>query len=103
MPSDTHGRVTAWIFELTGGAIMDFEDSCLPKEQREATWTVAALHQWEMGIDDPRCISSAEDVGGHNLAMHLVLKANFLQWMGETIGPVALGGPYPTVRVHAFS
>lgn len=42
---------------------MDYEDNCLPKEQREATWTVAALHQWEMGIDDPRCITSAEDVG----------------------------------------
>lgn len=42
---------------------MDYEDNCLPKEQREAAWTVAALHQWEMGIDDPRCITSAEDVG----------------------------------------
>lgn len=53
----------AWIFELSGGAIGDFEDTCLPKEQREAVWTVAALHQWEMGIDDPRCITSAEEVG----------------------------------------
>ncbi|OBZ69704.1 hypothetical protein A0H81_10189 [Grifola frondosa] len=57
-------------------AIGDFEDNCLPKEQREATWTVAALHQCgEMGIDDPRCITSAER---------------------STIGAVALGGPYPT-------
>ena len=34
----------------------------MPKEQREAAWTVAALHQWDMGIDDPRCITTAEDV-----------------------------------------
>ena len=52
----------AWIFELAGGAIADYEDNCLPKEQREAAWTVAALHQWDMGIDDPRCITSAEAV-----------------------------------------
>ncbi|KAH9846507.1 hypothetical protein C2E23DRAFT_890825 [Lenzites betulinus] len=67
-----------WIFELAGGAIGDFEDTCLPKEQREATWTVAALHQWDMGIDDPRCITTAE------------------QWMDGTIKQVAVGGPYPT-------
>ncbi|KAI8971020.1 hypothetical protein BD414DRAFT_561311 [Trametes punicea] len=67
-----------WLFELAGGAIGDFEDNCLPKEQREATWTVAALHQWDMGIDDPRCITTAE------------------QWMGGTIRQVAMGGPYPT-------
>ncbi|KZT01489.1 uncharacterized protein LAESUDRAFT_739160 [Laetiporus sulphureus 93-53] len=63
-----------WLFELSGGAIADFEDTCLPKEQREATWTVAALHQWEMGIDDPRCIASAEELvdRGHGqfLARH---------------------------------
>lgn len=53
---------TAWIFELSGGAIGDYEDTCLPKEQREAVWTVAALHQWDMGVDDPRCITSAEEV-----------------------------------------
>ncbi|KAK7691920.1 hypothetical protein QCA50_005325 [Cerrena zonata] len=67
-----------WIFELSGGAIGDFEDTCLPKEQREAVWTVAALHQWEMGIDDPRCITSAEE------------------WMQGTIGMVSVGGPFPT-------
>ncbi|KAL4249591.1 hypothetical protein ABKN59_006146 [Abortiporus biennis] len=67
-----------WIFELAGGAIHDFEDNCLPKEQREAAWTVAALHQWDMGIDDPRCITSAED------------------WMEHTIKTVSIGGPFPT-------
>ena len=71
--------VIAWIFELAGGAIGDFEDNCLPKEQREAAWTVAALHQWDMGIDDPRCVSTAED------------------WMKTTIKPHAVGGPFPTV------
>ncbi|KAI0941510.1 hypothetical protein AcW1_003384 [Taiwanofungus camphoratus] len=71
-----------WLFELAGGAILDFEGTCLPKQQREATWTVAALHQWEMGIDDPRCITSAEE------------------WMNGTIGTVALGGPYPTVSAN---
>ncbi|KZT72357.1 hypothetical protein DAEQUDRAFT_32334 [Daedalea quercina L-15889] len=67
-----------WIFELSGGAIADFEDTPIPKEQREAVWTVAALHQWEMGIDDPRCILSAEE------------------WIDGTIGKVALGGPFPS-------
>ena len=52
----------AWLFELSGGAIADFEDTCLPKGQREAIWTVAALHQWDMGIDDPRCVTTAEEV-----------------------------------------
>ncbi|PCH35657.1 hypothetical protein WOLCODRAFT_140014 [Wolfiporia cocos MD-104 SS10] len=67
-----------WIFELSGGAIADFEDTCLPKEQREAVWTVAALHQWDLDINDPRCITSAEE------------------WIDGTIGSVALGGPFPS-------
>ncbi|KAI0800198.1 hypothetical protein C8Q74DRAFT_1363979 [Fomes fomentarius] len=67
-----------WIFELAGGAIGDFEDNCLPKEQREAAWTVAAFHQWDIGIDDPRCVTTAED------------------WMKDTIKPHSIGGPLPT-------
>jgi hypothetical protein len=63
----TSGRVpgvlcSAWLFELAGGAIGDFEDTALPKEQRQASFTIAALHQWELGVDDPRCVSSAEEV-----------------------------------------
>ena len=54
--------MSAWLFELAGGAIADFEGTCVPKSRREAAFTIAALHQWEMGIDDPRCVSSAEDV-----------------------------------------
>ncbi|KAI0701004.1 hypothetical protein C8T65DRAFT_709583 [Cerioporus squamosus] len=73
-----------WIFELAGGAIGDFEDNCLPKEQREAAWTVAALHQWDMGIDDPRCVSTAEEVRSAPL------------WMKTTVKPHAVGGPFPT-------
>ena len=42
---------------------MDFEDTCVPKSQREASFTIAALHQWEMElVDDVRCIDSAEEV-----------------------------------------
>ncbi|KAJ7157802.1 hypothetical protein C8R46DRAFT_1225560 [Mycena filopes] len=50
-----------WLFELAGGAIIDFEDNCVPKSQREASFTIAALHQWEMTVDDDRCIDSAEE------------------------------------------
>lgn len=53
---------SAWLFELAGGAIGDSENSCLPKEQRDATFNVTALHQWDLGIDDPKCVYTAEDV-----------------------------------------
>jgi len=52
----------AWLFELAGGAIADFTDTVIPKSQREATWTVAALHQWDMDVDDDRCVDAAEEV-----------------------------------------
>ena len=55
--------VIAWIFELAGGAIGDFEDNCLPKEQREAAWTVAVLHQWDVCIDDSCCIIASFATG----------------------------------------
>ena len=55
----------AWLFELAGGAVADFENSCVPKTQREASFTIAALHQWEMWIDDDRCVASAEEVREH--------------------------------------
>ena len=41
---------------------MDFEDNCVPKSQREASFTIAALHQWEMDVHDDRCVDSAEEV-----------------------------------------
>ena len=54
--------VKAWFFELAAGAVADTEDSVIPKSQREATFTIAALHQWEMDANDDRCIDSAEEV-----------------------------------------
>ncbi|KAF8633392.1 hypothetical protein AX17_004563 [Amanita inopinata Kibby_2008] len=67
-----------WLFELAGGAIADFDDNCLPKSQREASFTIAALHQWEMDVDDDRCVASAEE------------------WISETLDPVHVGGPFPS-------
>ncbi|KII95486.1 hypothetical protein PLICRDRAFT_217263 [Plicaturopsis crispa FD-325 SS-3] len=67
-----------WLFELAGGAIADFEDTCLPKAQREAKFTVAALHQWDVGVEDPRCILSAEE------------------WIHGTLKNVSTGGPFPS-------
>jgi hypothetical protein len=47
---------------------MDFEDTCIPKSQREALFTIAALHQWEMDLkDDVRCVDSAEEVSVSSL------------------------------------
>ncbi|KAG9312333.1 hypothetical protein JVU11DRAFT_7649 [Chiua virens] len=67
-----------WLFELAGGALVDFENSCLPKSQRQAAFTVAALHQWDIDFEDPRCIESAEE------------------WIAETLAPVTIGGPLPS-------
>ena len=58
----SESRISAWLFELSGGAIVDYEGTCIPKVQRKAAFTITALHQWEMGVNDPRCVSSAEDV-----------------------------------------
>jgi hypothetical protein len=49
------------LFELAGGALGDFEDNCIPKAQRQASFTVAALHQWDIEFQDPRCVHSAEE------------------------------------------
>ncbi|KAJ7821530.1 hypothetical protein B0H14DRAFT_2830945 [Mycena olivaceomarginata] len=67
-----------WLFELAGGAILDFENNCVPKSQREAAFTIAALHQWEMTIDDDRCIDSAEE------------------WIAGSLKSVQSGGPFPS-------
>lgn len=77
--------LSAWLFELAGGAIADYEDTCMPKSQREAVFTVAALHQWDMGINDPRCVETAEE------------------WFKDTIAPVSTGGPIPSVSVPISS
>ncbi|KAJ8509300.1 hypothetical protein ONZ45_g8515 [Pleurotus djamor] len=67
-----------WLFELAAGAVADFENTCVPKGQREATFTVAALHQWDMGVDDPRCVLAAEE------------------WIKDTLKPINVGGPFPS-------
>ncbi|KAH0828959.1 hypothetical protein J3R83DRAFT_2388 [Lanmaoa asiatica] len=67
-----------WLFELAGGALVDFEDNCLPKSQRQAAFTVTALHQWDIDFEDPRCVESAEE------------------WIAETLAPVTIGGPFPS-------
>ncbi|GLB37918.1 putative oxygen-dependent FAD-linked oxidoreductase family protein [Lyophyllum shimeji] len=67
-----------WLFELAGGAIADYEDTCVPKSQREAAFTIAALHQWEIDVHDDRCIASAEE------------------WISRTLKPVHQGGPIPS-------
>ncbi|OAX37778.1 hypothetical protein K503DRAFT_866620 [Rhizopogon vinicolor AM-OR11-026] len=67
-----------WLFELAGGALLDFEDNCIPKAQRQASFNVAALHQWDIDFEDPRCVHSAEE------------------WIAETLAPVTVGGPLPS-------
>jgi hypothetical protein len=64
---------TAWLFELAGGALVDFEDNCIPKAQRQASFNVAALHQWDIDFQDPRCVHSAEEVGFFFSAIHPVV------------------------------
>ncbi|KAF7290117.1 FAD-binding PCMH-type domain-containing protein [Mycena chlorophos] len=67
-----------WLFELAGGALVDYEDTCVPKSQREASFNITALHQWEMSIDDARCIDSAEE------------------WIRDSLKSVQSGGPFPS-------
>ncbi|KAG2069037.1 hypothetical protein BDR04DRAFT_1205836 [Suillus decipiens] len=67
-----------WLFELAGGALGDFEDSCIPKAQRQASFTVTALYQWNIELQDPCCVHSAEE------------------WIADTLAPVTLGGPLPS-------
>ncbi|KAF8829497.1 hypothetical protein HHX47_DHR3000880 [Lentinula edodes] len=69
-----------WLFELAGGAISEFEDTCVPKSQRETLFTVAALHQWDMGINDPRCITTAEDFLGRHEAPSRTISAFGSNW-----------------------
>ena len=45
--------------------------TCIPASQREASFTIAALHQWEIGVDDPRCVEVAEEVNDHS---------SFIRW-----------------------
>ncbi|CAE6410755.1 unnamed protein product [Rhizoctonia solani] len=66
-----------WLFELSGGALTDTTDSCLPKAAREATFTIVALHQWKLEMDDPACVLTAE------------------KWIKDTLALQSTGGPFP--------
>ncbi|KAI0000320.1 hypothetical protein BJV77DRAFT_382225 [Russula vinacea] len=66
------------LFQLSGGAIVDYKGTCIPKAQREAAFTIAALHQWGMGDDDQRRLSSAEN------------------WLREMIKSEACGRAFPS-------
>ncbi|KAF8608453.1 hypothetical protein BDV93DRAFT_519490 [Ceratobasidium sp. AG-I] len=66
-----------WLFELSGGALVDTTDSCLPKCAREATFTIVALHQWKLEDNDPACVLTAEE------------------WIRNTLMPQSTGGPFP--------
>ncbi|KAH8828095.1 hypothetical protein DL96DRAFT_1463438 [Flagelloscypha sp. PMI_526] len=80
-----------WLFELAGGAVAapnplsqergvlpKRTESCFPNDQREAQWTIVALHQWDMGDDDPLCVEAGEE------------------WIKGTLKPVRTGGSFPS-------
>jgi hypothetical protein len=76
---------SAWLFEFTGAsAVGDTRDSCFPLTHREASFTVAALHQWshdESPAQDDLCVISADE------------------WIEQVIHKYSPGGPLPCVSV----
>lgn len=70
-----------WLFELSGGALMDCHTSCVPDSHRAAQYTIAALHQWPVDIpdEDDRCVKTA------------------VTWIDEVIHSLSPGGPIPCV------
>lgn len=54
--------VLAWLFELGGGALPDFKDTCIPAPIREGNFNIVAFHQWKIEDSDVRCVESAEEV-----------------------------------------
>ncbi|KAG8903742.1 hypothetical protein FRB99_002833 [Tulasnella sp. 403] len=68
----------AWLFELGGGALTDFEDTCIPKPIRQGSFNIVAFHQWKIEDIDIRCVESAEE------------------WMAEHVNRVSSGGPLPS-------
>ncbi|PFH52198.1 hypothetical protein AMATHDRAFT_46553 [Amanita thiersii Skay4041] len=86
-----------WLFELAGGAIADFEDTCFPRSQREAAFTIAALHQWEMDLDDDRCVDSAEEVGYiSRFELYPGPQNLWSFWISDTLKRVHVGGAFPS-------
>ena len=80
----------------------DFDNTCVPKSQRQAAFTIAALHQWEMDVNDDRCEASAEEVGipsffFYSVSTDLFVDLHLYKWISETLDRVSLGGPFPSV------
>ncbi|KAH9983185.1 hypothetical protein BJV77DRAFT_966954 [Russula vinacea] len=96
--SESHFSVR--LFQLSGGAIVDYKGTCIPKAQREAAFTIAALHQWGMGDDDQRRLSSAENVRSSPPLWFLRITRSFppptKQWLREMIKSEACGGAFPS-------
>ncbi|CAE6510828.1 unnamed protein product [Rhizoctonia solani] len=74
-----------WLFELSAGALVDTTDSCLPKAAREAAFTIVALHQWKLEMDDPACVLTAE------------------AWIKDTLALQSTGGPFPCASTPILS
>jgi len=66
-----------WLFELAGGAMTDFTNSCLAQSTREAAFTVVAFHKWPSFGGDEDCIRTGEE------------------WITEVMEPNSAGGPLP--------
>lgn len=83
---------------------MDFENNCLPKSQRQAAFTVTALHQWDIDLEDPRCVESAEEVRVPTPFFFSITFSRHtrIQWIAETLAPVTIGGPLPSVSLFMF-
>ncbi|KAH9984482.1 hypothetical protein BJV77DRAFT_1072053 [Russula vinacea] len=68
--------------------------------QREAAFTIAALHQWGMGDDDQRRLSSAENVRSSPPLWFLRITRSFppptKQWLREMIKSEACGRAFPS-------
>lgn len=69
--------IPAWFFELAGGKLPEFENTCVPRSTREAAFTIAALHQWPLEENDPRCIDTAAEVRQFRL-LHLCIYGTYL-------------------------
>jgi hypothetical protein len=69
--------IPAWFFELAGGKLPEFENTCVPRSSREAAFTIAALHQWPLDENDPRCIDTAAEVRRFNLFHLSILGPTF--------------------------
>ncbi|KAI0057140.1 hypothetical protein BV25DRAFT_1920360 [Artomyces pyxidatus] len=59
-----------WLFELTDGAIADFENNRVPKKHRDACFTIAAWHQSDRPLmtsaptkQPKRCVSVVHSIG----------------------------------------